>query len=189
MSYTEIYVVKKNGDVEVYAEIINAWRGAMAIWDILEEKHLPPFRPSFVPCTIPDDEIEEYLTYKPKRARSININDTKEIWDLASCDHIPFLDKIVLCTTFDKVIVKKENIQKVIDAFNSFEGQTSLKEQAEILTKILEEDEYIGVTWNQTSVVRGWGKHNEEDEYEHYNINTNDDHWFLFDELKECNVI
>ena len=190
MSYTEIYAVNKNGDVEEYEDIQNAWRGAMAVWNILEERYLPPFRPSFLPDFVPDEKIEEHLGYKPRRCIGIDKEAMKEamkeIWKLASNENVSEVDTIILCTTFDDVIVKKENIEKVINAFKEFEGDTSLKEQATILEKILEDDECIGVAWNQTSVnADTWDIYNEDDECLPYNINNNDEHWFLFSDLED----
>ena len=79
MSYTEIYAVNKNGDVEEYEDIQNAWRGAMAVWNILEERYLPPFRPSFLPDFVPDEKIEEHLGYKPRRCIGIDKEAMKEM--------------------------------------------------------------------------------------------------------------
>ena len=41
MSYTEIYGFDKSGDAYMQEEVQNAWRGAMAVWSILEENTYP----------------------------------------------------------------------------------------------------------------------------------------------------
>lgn len=189
MSYTEIVCFKKNGEAESYADVKNSWRGAMAIWRILEERYLPPYRPTYVPKNIPDNMIEEVLHYKPTRCSSIMDKDAmKEIWNLFDKDSVSKIDKIVLGTTFDKMLVKKENFSKVIDSFNKFEGKTSLGEQAKVLEEMLKDDEIIAAAWNQTSVnenqwtCHGFNKENEE--YIPYNCLKGNKHYELFDELK-----
>ena len=48
MSYTEIYAFDKAGLPRLYGEVRNSWRGARAVWNIMEERHLPPFVPGYV---------------------------------------------------------------------------------------------------------------------------------------------
>lgn len=186
MSSTEIYGFNKKGDAYLCGEVRNAFRGAMAIWGILEERYLPMHRPSYVPEWIAtDEEVIKFCHYKPSRCADIlNRDAMEEIWDLYKKENVSDIDKIVLGTTFDDVIVKKEDVQKVIDAFNGFEGETSLKEQAAILEEILKDEEYIAVAWNQTSVNGGaWERYDEEEEeYEPYNIFKGKEHWNLFKE-------
>jgi len=190
MSCTEIYGFDKEGTAYLAAEIQNSWRGGMAIWRILEEKYLPLYRPLSTPAHIPNEQIESYLGYKPSRCRCLE-NDIamKEIWNLVDSDNVSFTDKIVLATTLDKVIIRKDELPMVIKAFNDFEGETSLKEQAEILDKMYKDDKCTAVGWNQTSVNSDtwdcYGYDEELDESIPYNLNKNDKHWFLFDELKQ----
>lgn len=189
MSCTEIVCFKKNGEAEGYTDIKNSWRGAMAIWNILEKKYLPQYRPSYVPNYIPNSMLESYCHYKPSRCVDLMNRDAmKEIWNLFNEANVNEIDKIVLGTTFDKVIVKKENFPKIIDAFNKFEGKTSLKEQAKVLEEMLKDDEIIAVAWNQTSVNENqWTCHEfdeKNEEYIPYNYLKDNKHYELFDELK-----
>lgn len=187
MSCTVIYTFDKNGDAMWYSDIHNSWRGAPAIWSYLENKYLPPFRPSYVPAHIPDDMVESYCRYKPTRNSSMNDEDMREIWDLAEKAEIPIHERIVLYTTFDKCLVKKAELQRVIDAFNQFEAETSLKEQADILSKLLKDGNCIAVGWNQTSINGDtWGCYkydDEENESIPYNCLTQNEHYWLFDEI------
>ncbi len=48
MSFTEIYAFDKAGIPRLYGVVHNAWRGAMAVWNIMEERHLPPFVPEYI---------------------------------------------------------------------------------------------------------------------------------------------
>ena len=189
MSYTEIFGFDKEGNAYYQANISNAWRGGMAIWNILEERYLPPHRPSYVPAHIPDEKVESFLSYKPRRtADMMNRDAMKEIWDLFNNEKVSLTDKIVLGTTFDRVIVKKEDFSKLIEAFEAFEGETSLKEQAAVIKEMAVDDGCIAVGWNQTSVNgdtwANFGGYDEEaDEAIPYSLNTVNEHWYLFDEL------
>lgn len=190
MSYTEIVCFKNNGDAESCTDIKNSWRGAMAIWNILEKKYLPQYRPSYIPKDIPDSMLEAYCGYKPSRCSAMMDRDAmKEIWNLFDKNNVSKVDRIVLGTTFDKMLVKKENFQEVIDAFNQFEGETSLKEQANVLKETLENDEIIAVGWNQTSVTQNqWTCHEfdkESEEYIPYNCLKSTEHYWLFDEMEK----
>lgn len=182
---------KKDGKAEGYIDIKNAFRGAMAIWTIIEEKYLPTFRPSFVPEYI--SNIEEYLGFKPSRIiptfnEEEHIKNMHEIWDLFNSDKVNKIDRIVLGTTFDRVLVKRENFEELISAFENFNSDTSLKEQAGVIKGMLKNKEIIAVGWNQTSICSNqWIQHkyNEEnDEYEPYNCLTGENHFWLFDGLK-----
>jgi hypothetical protein len=117
----------------------------------------------------------------------MNDNAMKEIWNLADDEKVSDTDKIALMSTFDRVVVKKEYFDTVIKAFNEFDGQTSLKEQSDILEKMKSDDDVIAVGWNQTSVngdtwANFGGYDEEKDDYLPYNINTGEKHWFMFEE-------
>ncbi len=196
MSYTEIYGFDKDGNAYLQAEIHNSWRGAMAIWGILEERYLPSYIPDYIKHAnwySPEMSFDDVVVrngYKPSRLMSSLGKDdpTQEIWDLADSEKVSVTDKIVLFTTFDKVLVKKEDLSRVIEAFNAFEGETSLKEQAAVLQEMLGDENCIAVGWNQTSVnADTWGNYNYDDEtgeYAPYNCLTQDEHYWLFDELE-----
>ncbi len=188
MSYTEIYGFGKDGKAYLEAEIRNAFRGAMAIWGILEKKYLPPYRPMHVPEYISNEQLESFLHYVPTRTAAFTDGAMEEIWNLFDQVNASHTDKIVLGTTLDNVIVKKENFAELIKAFESFEGETSLKEQADIIKRMEQDDNCIAVGWNQTSVnVDSWGacEYDEEtDEDIPYSLNTMYKHWYLFQEVK-----
>ena len=195
MSYTEIYKFKSDGYAEMVDETKNAFRGCMAIWSHLETKYLPKYQPSWARSN--DDT---------NYSRTSNFDSSiKEIWNLYDDERLSPEEKLVLRSTFDNVIVNRENVHYIIDSFRSFDGETSLKEQADIIEKLLNEDEdFIAIGWNQTSVnVDAWvsmnpilrGSMNEShpyfSEYEDYddvdpvhlpyNILTQTDHYEIFD--------
>jgi hypothetical protein len=190
MSHTEIFGFNNEGNAYHQADIKNAWRSGMAIWNHLEKKYLPPYLPSYTPAYIKSvDEFESRLGYRPTRTSSMmDGNAMKEIWSLADDDKVSLTDKIVLLTTFDKVLIKKEDLPKVISAFKDFDGETSLKEQAQVLQTMFEDEGCIAVGWNQTSVngdtwmnIGGYNEDNEESIP--YNCLKQSWHHWLFDEL------
>lgn len=176
MSCTEIYAFDKDGNAYEVSEIRNAWRGAMAIWRTMEERHLPP---------------KTFYGQKMSRLCGFNQKDADEVWGLFDNTKVPEHERIVLGTTFDKCLVKKEDFPKVIEAFRKFGGETSLPEQADILEKLLDDDDCIAVGWDQNDISESfWLKYDDEMDTTHpYNCLTMADHWWLFDDLKSENSL
>jgi len=168
MSYTEIVGLTKNGVFYSIGETRNSWLGAMAVWEILEKRYLPEFIPEWARLVGVEDK--NYSRF------SGTIEDLEAIWDLINDDRVTLGEKIVLYSTFDKALVKVENINKLLKAFNEFGGNTTLKEQAEVISEALKEDpNIIAIGWNQTSVNENkWLKYNFEEDKEHF---------FIFDNL------
>jgi hypothetical protein len=189
MSYTEIYGFDKEGNAYMENEVKNAHRGAMAIWNILEERYLPAYRPSYVPSYIPDSKVEEFCYCRPTRCSAMMDRDAmKEVWNLINDDRLKECEQIALASTLDYVIIKKENFPELIAAFRQFEGNTSLNEQADILEKMLNDENCIAVGFNQTSVngdtwANFGGYDEKKEEYIPYNILTGNKHWELFKEV------
>jgi len=171
MSSTIIYTFDKNGNAQHFADVKNAWRGAMAVWMELEKRHLPPFRTGY-----------------SRMAAFYDENAANDIWNLANRADIPIHERIVLHTTFDNCLVKVEDIPKVITAFREFDGITSLPEQADLLEKL--PNDTIAVGWCQTSVScdnwSNFGGYDEENDASiPYNCLTMNKHYWLFDELED----
>lgn len=196
MSCTEIYAFDKAGNAGLFGETGNSWRGAMAVWRIMEARHLPQYIPEHVKHMsryrpgMTSAELEGMIGYRPSRisAPPGPEDPTKEIWELADNPKIPRHERIVLFTTFDNALVRREHFQEVIDAFRAFGGITSLPEQAEILEKMLLQKSIIAAGWNQTSVNGDtWanaGGYDEETEEEiPYNCLTGTRHYWIFDEI------
>ena len=202
MSFTEIYAFGTDGNAHLAGEVRNAWRGAMSVWKIMEERHLPMYIPDYIKKQewyhegVPNEEIARIIAFIPSRLSivcSAREEPAMEIWRLADDVNIPEDHRIVLYTTFDNCLVRRENIPRVIAAFRSFDGEddkrkTNLCEQADILQSIYDSGEYIAVGWNQTSVSADtWenvcGYDDETDEPIPYNCKTGTKHFWLFDEL------
>jgi len=196
MSCTEIYSFNKEGNAVLSGEVNNSWSGAMTVWSFLEKKYLPPYIPNYAKCCnwykpgMTSEEVACRIGYEPSRISEFSGRDMpiKEVWDLADNKDIPEYERIVLFTTFDKCLVKKEDIPKVITAFRKFEAETNLKEQAGILEELFNDEDCIAVGWNQNSINREtWeniGEYDEEnEEIMPYNCLIQDKHYWLFDEI------
>lgn len=194
MSYTEIFRFDKNGNAIDHAWVSNPWHGAMEIWKIMEQRHLPQYIPSYVrekiwySAGMSSAALTKKLGYLPSRIGPGTCNAIEEIWALADNPSVSRHERIVLFTTFDNILVRKENIPQVIDAFRQFEGETTLEIQANILERLMDRNDFIAVGWNQSSVNSdSWGSRGGYDE-EHqkeipYNCLTMQQHEWLFDEL------
>lgn len=178
MSYTELYNIDKKGDVKQFIELENAFRGAMSIWMRLEEKYLEPLPPTYE---------RTVSTAVKKNHRVFDMIGIREIWALFYDEKVSRADKIVLGSTFDGVIVLKENFSELLEAMTAFIKEcntTSLDEQIKVIKKLDKKEDSIGICWNQTSVNGGnWEeRYDEKDNPIPYNININIDHWNLFNE-------
>lgn len=197
MSCTELYGFDKNGNAYYYGEIDNAWRGAMMVWRYFEDKYLELYIPDYIKCTNwykPDMTREEIIQrngFIPTRLTAGKPSDVEEIWNLVGNKNIPMSERIVLATTFDKILVAKNDMPAVITAFESFEADnTSLKEQAEILKSMLADDDCIAVGWNQTDInAQTWDNKNPDPNDDTnrlpYNCLTQNEHTWLSDLWKE----
>lgn len=167
MSYTEIYGFRQDGQCEWCSEVRNAWRGAMAVWQDLEKRYLPP-------------------TYT-SRLFSISGDGQGDLWNLFYDQRLPEVERIAMGTTLDNVLVRASDIPRVLEAFRAYPGETNLKEQADAIEKMCADGDCAAIGWNQTSVSgdtwAGAGGYDEEkDESIPYNFLTMDKHWWLFDE-------
>lgn len=142
MSYTEIYKFDQDGNPVHIGETLNSHRGAAAIWRIMEDKYLPPHY------------FKNYRGEEEKISRiSFSDGTINEIWNLIHDDNVSDIDKIVLGSTFDNVVIMRKDIDKLLYAFLNFDGDTSLKEQAEIIKNEFENDpNLLAIAWNQTSI-------------------------------------
>lgn len=198
MSTVEVYAFNTKGDAFLYGEVGNAWAGAMAIWSILENKYLPQYVPVFAKNMpwyhkdVSPEIIQKKLGYLPSRlfvsVYDVNKDPKKEIWNLGQDENVLLADRITLYTTYDSALVKKENLQRVIDAFLNFEGITNLEGQATILRHALKDPNVIAIGWNQNSVCAdNWENKGEPDpltgEATPYNCLTGNEHFWIFDEI------
>jgi len=177
MTYTTIYSVPKEGELKMEAELGTAHWSAPAVWTMVCEEWL-------------DDKDYHFLQ-----------TDCSKLWALSDDERLPFWQRIVLATTYDNVIVKLENLPKVIWVMREFyvefkkrypEHGCHLPEQADVLQRIFDEGTAFGVCWTQTSVCAdSWevcekceccGQYLEDGEIRLFDLSKDDDYgaWLLF---------
>lgn len=170
MSRTELYFVDQAGDVWLHSEYQNSWRGAMLVWMAM---------------------ARHYLGGEPGFNIGGLSKSLQPVWDLFKDTRLPVEMRIVLGSTFDKVMVRKENLPRLITAIRAFERITgdggNLVLQIPAFEALYLEDDCTAVCWNQTSVCHSpWEIPDDsaDDGVRSYNINRDKEHWFLFEELE-----
>jgi len=198
MSYTEMYKVDREGNVRHAAEFHNASHGAWLVWKQLCERYLPG-----------KDLVMSLI--------KLDDGGMQEVWDLWKNPAVSLTHRIVMASTFDRVMVRCENLPRLIEAIEEYVNDfdrphliqpselivypanappppfpdrealptTTLSAQARKLRELAQDDGVAAVCWNQTSVnCNPWWVYNgddEEDEGRPYNINVDENHWFLFE--------
>jgi hypothetical protein len=184
MSYTIVHKVPQTGAIATGFDIQNAWLGAMHIWERMYWRY----------CHV--GRHDEYA-FGMVMTRDLDRKDSlKQVWDLAKRSEptilhpftVPLNDRIVLATTFDKVMVKREHLPRLIEAFHAFMtshgGTDNMRKQVQAFEKLSKDEECYAVCWTQTSVVAdAWMVYEpDEDDHRQYDISIDTGHWFLFDD-------
>ena len=179
MSSTELYKILMNGDVVFHARFGNSNRGSSLVWGNMGERYLG------------DGHYLSHCGF----CRDPKYNE-ETFWNLIGQKKIPVEERIVLASTYDFVIVKKENLPRLIEAMRyygtAYRDPGHIPQQADALRELLSED-ILGVCWNQTSInCDVWEYQYEYDGYgdekgdtgRPFNIYVDDHcgkkHWFLF---------
>ena len=169
MSETEIYAVVDDGYVYYQCGLRNSWRGAMNIWNELSRK---------------------WFGWDNFPIMNVGDRTAQKVWDLHEDDRLSLNDRIVLKSTFDRAMVRVENIERLAVAMEDFATRYepgSLIEHAKALRNLAWLDGCLAVCWNQTSVnCNPWQICDDED-CRAYNIHTSTEHWFIFDEIENEN--
>lgn len=187
MSYTEIMGVNKDGELYHIANVRNAWRGAMTVWSELAMVYL-------------DMSPADFMLSEIK---------LEALWDLVNSKRVPKFARIVHASTFDKALVAKKNIGLLEDAFNDFDSEFnggSLLEQMKHIKEEIENNDCIAIGWTATSVAADlWDSgrwtacalcSRDVPDYDNcdacddretlpYNINIDNDHFFVFEKYPE----
>lgn len=176
MSRTELYIVKEDGELFIYKEFSNSHRGAALLWDNLIKKYL---NSSYGKLMFSDKEMDK-------------------LWRLDRDLNIPRELRVLLISTFDKMLIKKENLPLFIEAINKtinkkhFEETGHFKDYPEAMNEILKMKDVVAIAWNQTSICSGvWNKYDKCPHCKHYtiersyNIYKDKEHDFLFEYLNE----
>ncbi|MCH1975617.1 hypothetical protein MCG01_13555 [Enterococcus hirae] len=164
MSTTEIYAIEKNGDVVPYGSAKNSWLGGMHVWKSLDEKY---------------DLGGDMLIGFDATWKAFNKGIYEEY------------ENVVLGSTFDNVIVLKENIDQLLTSFKKYYSvypNSNFGQQIEVIEAIKADENIIGVAWCQTSVVDDlwdYGYDEEKDKVIPYNIFKGENHGELFELLED----
>lgn len=164
MSKTNIYGIKRNGDVTFYKEIDNSLQGAPHVWNTLIDKY--------------------------KIDRSDMFDALEESWGYFNKNFYEKNEDVILGSTFDQVIVLKGDFDKLIESFSEyvsiFDG-SNFSEQISVIESMKEDPDIIGVAWLQISNGdRLWDYGYDEGMNKSipYNIFKGNKHWNLFEELE-----
>jgi len=162
----------KDGKVKYSTEFQNAHLGAMRVWNHLDKKYLPPFEKYGMPMS-----------------RMIDQNEIQKWWDLQHDERLTDSERICLLSTFDNVIIFREDFCRLAKAFRDFGAEnTHLEYEADALDDAMNDGDIIALGFCQTSVCenewtrnRNRSEDEENDDYEPYNLITGTDHWNLFE--------
>ena len=169
-----MYTVNNRGVCHGAHEYGNSWGGAAFVWTALAEKYWPlqPGQQSW--------------------QRPVGMGaDMKPLWALRLNPDVPVHERVVLISTFDRVIVKREDLLWTADCFDKFKAEfhtnpeiaCSLGSQANDMRAFATDKKVYAVCWQQTSVAEDqWWDHKR---HKAYNIKTNKNHFFLFEQYPE----
>jgi len=164
MSHTKIYRVPAAGPVSEHSRYPNSWGSAAYIWVSLCNAHygLPGW------SSLPDIQL---------------------LWDLAKHPAVPRHQQIALKATFDMVMVRRENLGEVIEAFGMFyrdfppgDHACSIPAQSENLRVLFQDPDCFAVCWQQTTTCRYLWQVPYNEDSRPYDLARDEGHWFLFDE-------
>jgi len=164
MSYTTIYATPEIGEMYEVADFKNAFRSAFLVWDQLSEKYLG----------------------SGVAPRMGSLEKMQEVWDIAKRRDIPVHHRIVMMMTFDKVVVKAKNFNRLIKAIGDYAAEFdpgTLLDQAGKIKELQNDESVYAICWNQTSVSYPFWCVGDA---RMYDLSRDSGHWFLFDELEMC---
>jgi len=201
MSYTTLYLIQPNGDLETAAEYKNSHGFAPAIWTVITAKYVSNGMP------LGDSTLEQRVTWSMQgRVSWLSYFSTPDSWRsmnaLARAGKMSEHDMIAYFTTHDFIAVKVEDLLVVASAFEKFAEEYKehftglvfhLPEMARMFRELYETREETGIRgicWNGTScadtfaagvpVVSSGGDEGEEElEMREYNFDLDHQHWWL----------
>lgn len=171
-----MYAVPHSGPIEPLEEFGNAWGGAIRIWNSLIGAYLTPASES---------QIEREI-----RIGRMMMGGFQEVWALGRGDRLKAFERLVLLSTYDKVIVEAARCAELAAAFREFDrvhpagGVNHLPAMADVLDRI--PSSVAGVCWQQTSVAEDqWTVRKGEDDSRLFDLARDANHgaWFMFEKL------
>jgi len=149
MACTEFYTIrKKDGRFIFYDEVPGAMRGAYLIWHNIERKYLPSLPMEDWMVRSNWDYYSRFLHNKRE--------ELDEFWNLDKDPRLSWQDRILLGTTTDYAVIRKEDLLEVAEAYENCEfASDNMKGQAEVMRRIYNENDksIAGVYKLETSVI------------------------------------
>ncbi len=149
MSYATLYLAPRSGPIREFEKYQNAMRGAPMLWDSLGRKLVKGWSEAVHPMG--SDDLFQELWNLPRKGIG-----SKE-------------ERIALLTTFDRVMVARENLSLVADAISVASESVGRSDpqfldrwivdpgnwpdMADGLRRIAQEPDCFAVCWQQTSVA------------------------------------
>jgi hypothetical protein len=163
MSRTEIYRLGR--EPQEIGLTRNAWRSAMYVWEDIAKRYF---------------DIDGFFFNKDRH---------NEIWNAWKHHKMPQHEIIVLLSTMDKAVVRGEDRDALVAAFEQYSQEhpnSSLSEQAQIIKNAdIQPGDFIA--WRQTSVGEFWGSEwsEENEECVYYDPNKENEHFDVMAEARK----
>ena len=177
MSYCSIYIIDKDGSAREYRMFSNSWGGAARIWSALWDHYVRD----------PNKEYDSWMH-----------GDQNKLWDLPKSlvQKGCITPAIVLISTFDRAIVKREKLSDFTAALRQFDKQypvefdtaNHLPTWADTIDEIaIKEPECIGIGFFQTSVAEDLWYEEDQDTGEAipYNVLSDNRHFSVYKHLDD----
>lgn len=135
MACTEVYTIrKKDARFVFYSEIPFAFTGAPLIWQTMEEKYLPSL-------FLDDDHRRAGFKYY-SRFISGGRDKLHEVWALEYDPRLTQQERIVMSTTYDYAVIRKEDLLEVAEAYESMPwASENMKQRAKVFREIYASDD------------------------------------------------
>ena len=193
MSHTTVYFIDKKGHVIEHTDISDANLINMLVWRIIFDLYNDYFindieRPEWIPK-------DHYMDFGDLQM----CGDMIPFWHLHMNDAVLLDHRIVFASTFDRVIVMKEDFPRLIMAYEKFISQMSgedfkeffgdfnfdgLKEFVSVVKEFKEDTNCIGLSTCTSLISSFWNEYGEDGKYTPYNIFKSKNHSNLFDSFK-----
>lgn len=161
MSFTGIMGVPAEGPIRMIGEVHNSHQGAAVVWSCLSERYL-------------------------SRKYSI-IGPHDDLWKLGDDEGVWPEHRVVLQTTFDGVMVAKDDLPDVILCIEDFVAEfrppyCNLLKQVQVFDAHRDSDDYVAFAWWQNSVCSDMWDVHEPDGID------DDSRWRDFDLSRDADV-
>lgn len=183
MSYATMFEVPDSGELRSVYQYGNSWLGAMRWWRTLGEHYEPG--PGAKDLHVPD------FDFMRDCVMPLDEEPMTRIWKLAAHPEILAHHRAVLKVTFDRCIVRAEDISRLSGDLLKFvaefgtegTGHATVIARDLVQVRSLEKKEFVGVCFNWTSVTDAWTVYGEaEDDSRLYDVSRDSGHWFLYQE-------